>query len=64
MGHTGSLSGKRSTRSMWIGEQTLELTCKQSAGGARLSCAAACLLQMNRFCTLPKNAVWPCAHAG
>ena len=57
MDHTGSPSGRRSTRSMWIGEQTFALPCKQIASGARLPCAAARLLQMIGSCTLPKEAL-------
>ena len=55
MDHTGNLSGRRSTRSMWIGAQTPELTHKQNAGGAWLSCAPARLPQITESRTLPEE---------
>ena len=63
MDHTGSPSGKRSTRSMWIGEQTFELPCKQVASGARLPYAAVHLLQIIGSRTLPNEALGAlCSH--
>ena len=59
MGHTGNLSGQTSTRSMWIGEQNLDLTFRQTERGAWFLCAAAWLPQITGFRALPQEALWP-----